>query len=210
MPKEQYMCQLCANHGIFNQPKKGHKQKCPFRSCLCNSCGLNSKRRALDQIERKLRVKESPSPPSFSQIPSNGAPYIKPPQIKIPSTDASSNFVTNMPSQTMNSSNFVSQQSNISSLMMFSIPLPSTIPTFPPMSNVNSSLSNLKLLKQEVTLPNVSNNGGSNDYYNNQLPYILSEDDPIEEEEDDVGENNISKERRSIFHSVKMLAGDKT
>lgn len=33
MPKEQYMCQLCANHGIFNQPKKGHKQKCPHRLC---------------------------------------------------------------------------------------------------------------------------------------------------------------------------------
>lgn len=33
MPKEQYMCQLCANHGIFNQPKKGHKQKCPYRTC---------------------------------------------------------------------------------------------------------------------------------------------------------------------------------
>ncbi|OZC12210.1 hypothetical protein X798_00731 [Onchocerca flexuosa] len=33
MPKEQYMCQLCANHGIFNQPKKGHKQKCPYRHC---------------------------------------------------------------------------------------------------------------------------------------------------------------------------------
>uniref|UniRef100_A0A1I7YC27 DM domain-containing protein n=1 Tax=Steinernema glaseri TaxID=37863 RepID=A0A1I7YC27_9BILA len=55
MPKEQYMCQLCANHGIYNQPKKGHKQKCPHRSCPCNLCALNTKRRALDQIERQLR-----------------------------------------------------------------------------------------------------------------------------------------------------------
>uniref|UniRef100_A0AC35UAS2 DM domain-containing protein n=1 Tax=Rhabditophanes sp. KR3021 TaxID=114890 RepID=A0AC35UAS2_9BILA len=62
MPKEQYMCQLCCNHNIFNQPKKGHKSKCPYRNCGCNACGLNTKRRALDQIERKLRVKKSPSP----------------------------------------------------------------------------------------------------------------------------------------------------
>uniref|UniRef100_A0A0K0CTQ7 DM domain-containing protein n=1 Tax=Angiostrongylus cantonensis TaxID=6313 RepID=A0A0K0CTQ7_ANGCA len=55
MPKEQYMCQLCANHGIFNQPKKGHKQKCPHRDCTCNLCALNTKRRALDQIERQLK-----------------------------------------------------------------------------------------------------------------------------------------------------------
>uniref|UniRef100_A0A1I7SH36 DM domain-containing protein n=1 Tax=Bursaphelenchus xylophilus TaxID=6326 RepID=A0A1I7SH36_BURXY len=56
MPKEQYMCQLCANHGLFNQPKKGHKQKCPFKECPCNMCALNLKRRALDQIERQLRL----------------------------------------------------------------------------------------------------------------------------------------------------------
>ncbi|VDM29449.1 unnamed protein product [Toxocara canis] len=55
MPKEQYMCQLCANHGIFNQPKKGHKQKCPHRHCPCSLCALNTKRRALDQIERQLK-----------------------------------------------------------------------------------------------------------------------------------------------------------
>ncbi|KAK5976999.1 DM domain-containing protein [Trichostrongylus colubriformis] len=55
MPKEQYMCQLCANHGVFNQPKKGHKQKCPHRNCICSLCALNTKRRALDQIERQLR-----------------------------------------------------------------------------------------------------------------------------------------------------------
>nr|CRZ22168.1 BMA-MAB-23 [Brugia malayi] len=55
MPKEQYMCQLCANHGMFNQPKKGHKQKCPYRHCPCNLCALNTKRRALDQIERQLK-----------------------------------------------------------------------------------------------------------------------------------------------------------
>ncbi|KHJ78992.1 DM DNA binding domain protein [Oesophagostomum dentatum] len=55
MPKEQYMCQLCANHGVFNQPKKGHKQKCPHRNCTCSLCALNTKRRALDQIERQLK-----------------------------------------------------------------------------------------------------------------------------------------------------------
>uniref|UniRef100_A0A0M3HFK3 DM domain-containing protein n=1 Tax=Ascaris lumbricoides TaxID=6252 RepID=A0A0M3HFK3_ASCLU len=55
MPKEQYMCQLCANHGVFNQPKKGHKQKCPHRHCPCSLCALNTKRRALDQIERQLK-----------------------------------------------------------------------------------------------------------------------------------------------------------
>ncbi|CAG9533133.1 unnamed protein product [Cercopithifilaria johnstoni] len=55
MPKEQYMCQLCANHGMFNQPKKGHKQKCLYRYCPCSLCALNTKRRALDQIERQLK-----------------------------------------------------------------------------------------------------------------------------------------------------------
>ncbi|CAI2354347.1 unnamed protein product [Caenorhabditis sp. 36 PRJEB53466] len=60
MPKEQYMCQLCANHGIFNQPKKGHKQKCPYRTCPCSLCALNTKRRALDQIERQLKHTNEP------------------------------------------------------------------------------------------------------------------------------------------------------
>ncbi|EGT55262.1 CBN-MAB-23 protein [Caenorhabditis brenneri] len=60
MPKEQYMCQLCANHAIFNQPKKGHKQKCPYRNCPCSLCALNTKRRALDQIERQLKHTNEP------------------------------------------------------------------------------------------------------------------------------------------------------
>ncbi|VDD93200.1 unnamed protein product [Enterobius vermicularis] len=75
MPKEQYMCQLCANHGIFNQPKKGHKQNCPHRHCPCNLCALNTKRRALDQIERQLKngvtapcPQKSPTPMEKSQI----------------------------------------------------------------------------------------------------------------------------------------------
>ena len=49
MPKELYMCQLCANQlgpidshsismfftfsGHYNQPKKGHKRSCPNRNC---------------------------------------------------------------------------------------------------------------------------------------------------------------------------------
>ncbi|KAI6190645.1 CBN-MAB-23 protein [Aphelenchoides bicaudatus] len=60
MPKEQYMCQLCANHGIFNQPKKGHKQKCSYKTCPCDMCALNTKRRTLDQIERQLRTVTPP------------------------------------------------------------------------------------------------------------------------------------------------------
>ncbi|PAV85421.1 hypothetical protein WR25_07865 [Diploscapter pachys] len=68
MPKEQYMCQLCANHGIFNQPKKGHKQKCPHRTCPCSLCALNTKRRALDQIERSLR-----SAPQSLPLPTSAA-----------------------------------------------------------------------------------------------------------------------------------------
>ncbi|KAL3104073.1 hypothetical protein niasHT_029359 [Heterodera trifolii] len=59
MPKEQYMCQLCANHGQYNQPKKGHKQKCPNRNCACQLCALNTKRRVLDQLERQWRVKKA-------------------------------------------------------------------------------------------------------------------------------------------------------
>uniref|UniRef100_A0A915MLI9 DM domain-containing protein n=1 Tax=Meloidogyne javanica TaxID=6303 RepID=A0A915MLI9_MELJA len=55
MPKDLYMCQLCANHGQYNQPKKGHKQKCPNRDCMCSLCSLNLKRRFLDRIERKIR-----------------------------------------------------------------------------------------------------------------------------------------------------------
>uniref|UniRef100_A0A914V6E9 DM domain-containing protein n=1 Tax=Plectus sambesii TaxID=2011161 RepID=A0A914V6E9_9BILA len=61
MPKDQYMCQLCANHGIFNQPKKGHKQKCPYKTCECNLCALNTKRRTLDQIERQLKNTSGPA-----------------------------------------------------------------------------------------------------------------------------------------------------
>ncbi|KAI3420044.1 hypothetical protein GPALN_016267 [Globodera pallida] len=57
MPKEQYMCQLCANHGQYNQPKKGHKLKCPNRHCTCSLCSLNTKRRVLDQLERQWRTK---------------------------------------------------------------------------------------------------------------------------------------------------------
>ncbi|KAF8381558.1 mab-23 [Pristionchus pacificus] len=69
MPKEQYMCQLCANHGVFNQPKKGHKQKCPHRDCPCELCALNTKRRALDQIERQLKSSSIPSVSSSDSIP---------------------------------------------------------------------------------------------------------------------------------------------
>uniref|UniRef100_A0A0N5AUA0 DM domain-containing protein n=1 Tax=Syphacia muris TaxID=451379 RepID=A0A0N5AUA0_9BILA len=71
MPKEQYMCQLCANHGIFNQPKKGHKQNCPHRHCPCNLCALNTKRRALDQIERQLKNGSSCSQKSELQLQKN-------------------------------------------------------------------------------------------------------------------------------------------
>ncbi|MCP9262416.1 DM DNA binding domain protein [Dirofilaria immitis] len=56
MPKEQYMCQLCANHGIFNQPKKVINKNVPIVIVRkCNLCALNTKRRALDQIERQLK-----------------------------------------------------------------------------------------------------------------------------------------------------------
>ncbi|KAF7624711.1 DM domain-containing protein [Meloidogyne graminicola] len=55
MPKDLYMCQLCANHGHYNQPKKGHKQKCPNRNCMCSLCSLNTRRRVLDRIERQIR-----------------------------------------------------------------------------------------------------------------------------------------------------------
>ncbi|CAJ0582336.1 unnamed protein product, partial [Mesorhabditis spiculigera] len=80
MPKEQYMCQLCANHGVFNQPKKGHKQKCPYKECPCPLCALNTKRRALDQIERQLK--------STDQQP------VSPTSIKCPSPSSSTPVVT--------------------------------------------------------------------------------------------------------------------
>uniref|UniRef100_A0A915EMQ4 DM domain-containing protein n=1 Tax=Ditylenchus dipsaci TaxID=166011 RepID=A0A915EMQ4_9BILA len=34
----------------------GHKQKCLYKNCICHLCALNTKRRALDQIERQLRL----------------------------------------------------------------------------------------------------------------------------------------------------------
>ncbi|KAL3111836.1 hypothetical protein niasHT_011123 [Heterodera trifolii] len=45
--------------GQYNQPKKGHKQKCPNRNCACQLCALNTKRRVLDQLERQWRVKKA-------------------------------------------------------------------------------------------------------------------------------------------------------
>ncbi|CAJ0937704.1 unnamed protein product, partial [Mesorhabditis belari] len=73
MPKEQYMCQLCANHGVYNQPKKGHKQKCLFKECPCSLCALNTKRRALDQIERQLKTngveQSSPTSSTSNELP---------------------------------------------------------------------------------------------------------------------------------------------
>ncbi|CAB3397968.1 unnamed protein product [Caenorhabditis bovis] len=85
MPKEQYMCQLCANHGIFNQPKKGHKQKCPYRTCPCSLCALNTKRRALDQIERQLKHSAESVVPSSSNS-SNTECQLSPTTIKLQST----------------------------------------------------------------------------------------------------------------------------
>lgn len=72
MPKEKYTCQLCANHGIYDVPKRGHKPNCPYKECecvncsslsvnasfqlSCHACALNSRRRVLDQLERRMRA----------------------------------------------------------------------------------------------------------------------------------------------------------
>uniref|UniRef100_A0A0K0E0I5 DM domain-containing protein n=1 Tax=Strongyloides stercoralis TaxID=6248 RepID=A0A0K0E0I5_STRER len=197
MPKEQYMCQLCANHGIFNQPKKGHKQKCPFRSCLCDSCGLNTKRRALDQIERKLRVKDSPSPPVLERQTTNmptTIPFIN--HQFNESSEISTDIITNI-SPTYQS-NFVSssQSINIPSMINFSVPLPPTVPMF---SKVNMK-SNLNLNEKFVE-EKKNDKERSSTVESNQSLYILTKEDGIE---------NVSKERRSIFHSVEMLAKEET
>uniref|UniRef100_A0A0N5CBI0 DM domain-containing protein n=1 Tax=Strongyloides papillosus TaxID=174720 RepID=A0A0N5CBI0_STREA len=200
MPKEQYMCQLCANHGIFNQPKKGHKQKCPFRSCLCNSCSLNTKRRALDQIERKLRVKDSPTPPPVLEKQATITPtpisYTNP-FFREPSETSIDNVSNIPPSQSTHPSSFVTSQStNTSSFINFSIPLPATVPIFPS-NNVKSNLDFFKQSREE----NISDNQNSEIVMPNHMPYIVSNKDELE---------NINKERRSIFHSVEMLTREET
>ncbi|CEF61894.1 DM DNA-binding domain-containing protein [Strongyloides ratti] len=193
MPKEQYMCQLCANHGIFNQPKKGHKQKCSFRNCLCNSCGLNTKRRALDQIERKLRVKESLSPPILEKqtpIMPITIPYIKN-QFK-KSSDVTTNAISNT-----SQSNFVSLQStNTPSMINLPVSLPPTIPIF---SQVTMK-SNLSLSKQQLD-EKKNDNQNNNLIKSNQQLCILTKKNGIEK---------IDKGKRSIFHSVEMLAKEET
>ncbi|KAI1712236.1 DM DNA binding domain-containing protein [Ditylenchus destructor] len=77
MPKEQYMCQLCANHGRFNQPKKGHKQRCPHRNCVCHLCALNNRRRELDQMERQLRHSEDNAQKGSCNIPNKNGSGIR-------------------------------------------------------------------------------------------------------------------------------------
>ncbi|CAD6198021.1 unnamed protein product [Caenorhabditis auriculariae] len=123
MPKEQYMCQLCANHGIFNQPKKGHKQKCPYRTCPCSLCALNTKRRALDQIERQLKItNESSTTPGCPTSPSST-------KLQTVPTEPSSPFQEY-------------RQSVLSQPIPFSVQLPATI-----------TRRELKLLRREELMP---------------------------------------------------------
>ncbi|CAJ0592042.1 unnamed protein product [Cylicocyclus nassatus] len=86
MPKEQYMCQLCANHGVFNQPKKGHKQKCPHRNCTCSLCALNTKRRALDQIERQLKNASNEAKLDLPTTTKADECHLAPTTVKLPPT----------------------------------------------------------------------------------------------------------------------------
>ncbi|KAI6216115.1 hypothetical protein M3Y94_00465100 [Aphelenchoides besseyi] len=95
MPKEQYMCQLCANHGIFNQPKKGHKQKCAHKNCPCEMCSLNSKRRTLDQIERQLRnvTPQSPTTDNINTNENDSTSPKEPSSYRTKATDRESHLV---------------------------------------------------------------------------------------------------------------------
>ncbi|KAK6754206.1 hypothetical protein RB195_013293 [Necator americanus] len=105
------MCQLCANHGIFNQPKKGHKQKCPHRNCTCSLCALNTKRRALDQIERQL--KNASNEAKIDHVTSTNSEdfSIAPTTVKLPPT--------------LSPHSYSSPESNSTST--FSVALPATI-----------------------------------------------------------------------------------
>lgn len=44
--RRNQMCARCKNHGI-DVALKGHKNDCPFASCLCNTCSITSARRKI-------------------------------------------------------------------------------------------------------------------------------------------------------------------
>ncbi|GMR62952.1 hypothetical protein PMAYCL1PPCAC_33147 [Pristionchus mayeri] len=124
MPKEQYMCQLCANHGVFNQPKKGHKQKCPHRECPCELCALNTKRRALDQIERQLKTVSTPS------VSSSDPPPLPPPSTIRDEKDSSVASSSSSSSPKLSQEPMNSPSSDITPLTSFN-PFSSLFPTPP-------------------------------------------------------------------------------
>ncbi|CAO4379661.1 unnamed protein product [Caenorhabditis nigoni] len=132
MPKEQYMCQLCANHGIFNQPKKGHKQKCPYRTCPCSLCALNTKRRHLDQIERQLKHTNEPmvaqAPVSMTTSPPQPECQLSPTMPKLTPNNPTSGRDT--------------FRNSISNSTTFAIQLPATI-----------SKKEFKMLRRDDTTP---------------------------------------------------------
>ncbi|KAL7631236.1 UNVERIFIED_CONTAM: hypothetical protein RMT77_018461 [Armadillidium vulgare] len=51
-PRKQ-KCSLCFNHGIVSE-KKGHKWKCPYRDCNCDSCVITKGRQKTMKEQQKL------------------------------------------------------------------------------------------------------------------------------------------------------------
>lgn len=58
--RRDQMCSRCRNHG-FNQLLRGHKNACPFASCICPKCEITKKRREImaKQIKDYRNLKSS-------------------------------------------------------------------------------------------------------------------------------------------------------
>ncbi|XGW02958.1 hypothetical protein V3C99_014735 [Haemonchus contortus] len=213
MPKEQYMCQLCANHGVFNQPKKGHKQKCPHRNCICSLCALNTKRRALDQIERQLRnasneVRGDTVASTNSDAVGSSYPYHK--------VHVSAELQECLSDVNTTDRTFSSESNADHSTSPMSVKLP---PTLSPQS-YSSQESSSSSSSYSVTLPATisrrevrgllrddfrgSGNYGYAQSLANWTTSTSSQRDPSRTLKDTL--TNIQR-NRSIFHSAEQLAG---
>lgn len=176
------MCQLCANHGIFNQPKKGHKQKCPHRNCICSLCALNTKRRALDQIERQLKSASNEAKNEASASKSADDFVLSSMSIKLPPTLSTP---VSVPHQTA------------SSTSSYSVALPATISRrdlrglFRDELRPGVPLSDVVARKSLATLSSRSTTS----------PRTLKAAAAA------VSLTNIQRNHRSIFHSAEQLAG---
>ncbi|CAI2326873.1 unnamed protein product [Caenorhabditis sp. 36 PRJEB53466] len=58
--EKNYYCQRCLNHGEHN-PRKGHKPDCGYLKCPCIECNMVERRRQLNNLLSKKKVKCAPT-----------------------------------------------------------------------------------------------------------------------------------------------------